>query len=103
MNKTLIIVLLVWTIGPCVCAATALLPSSISPSDHSQSRSPTLNARAQPICVKANQNPDWAGAIDPSDCAEAIARLWDRVHQYGYTQWKFWASVVDQLLKITVY
>lgn len=91
----LIIILLVWTVGPCVCAATALLPSLINPSGLNQPRSPTLNARVRPICVKANQNPDWAGAINPRDCDDAIARLWDRVQPYGYTQWTFWASVVD--------
>lgn len=98
---SLFIFLLVWTIGPCVCAATALLPSRINLPDQDQPRSPPLEARFSPICVKANQNPDWAGAIDPNDCADALARLWDRVSPYGYTQWTFWASAVDQLLMIS--
>lgn len=93
------IFLLVSTILPYLRAATALPPSNTTGSDKIHPLSSTLNARASSVCVDAVRNPDWAGAIDPMDCADAIGRLWDRVLPYGYTQWTFWASVVERPLK----
>lgn len=86
------IFLLVSTILPYLRAATALPPSNTTGSDKIHPLSSTLNARASSVCVDAVRNPDWAGAIDPMDCADAIGRLWDRVLPYGYTQWTFWSS-----------
>lgn len=87
--------LLFCTIIPHVCAAPALPPAWTTVPDQSQPRLPPLNAQHSPMCVEAAQNPNWAGAIDPKDCADAIGRLWDRVLPYGYTQWTFWASSVE--------
>lgn len=95
INMLAFIFWLVWTIVPCVCAATALSPSGDTSPGQSQPPSPTLDAQTSPICVRAAQNPDWAGAIDAKSCADAIARLWDRVSPYGYTRWKFWASELN--------
>ncbi len=86
---------LMWMFMPCLYAAPALSSSSTIASDQRQPGPPTMIARSSPVCVKTLQNPDWSGAMDAKDCADAIARLWDRVSPYGYTQWNFWASIKD--------
>ena len=54
-----------------------------------------MYARGTPICVNAARDPDWTGVIDGKDCAEAVARLWDRLKPYGYIQWTFRSSEGD--------
>lgn len=100
MNMSSFVFLLLSTILTCLCAATAPSPpNTTTASDQIQLLSPTLNARDSPICVDAIRSPDWAGAIDPQDCADAIGRLWDRVLPYGFIQWTFWASIAERLFK----
>lgn len=95
VKMSLFVLLLVCSMVPHVCAASALPPARTIIPDRSPPQVPPLNAPGSPVCVKAAQNPDWAGTIDERDCADAIVRLWDRVSPYGYIQWTFWASSLD--------